>query len=303
MRDRARWRLAWPRVAGVRLQMHPVFALLLAVGVAGGLGREVAVLTLVLAGHEIGHLLAARAFGLRVAALELLPFGGVLRVENLDLADPGVEAAVALIGPLHNLVMLAAGFALREAGWLQPQSGSFFLLVNAAIGAGNLLPAMPLDGGRAARAMLARRCGSAAAAAAMHRAGYALATLLAGLGAGLILLRGVLVPGLFVFAGFVLMRAGPERQEAAVRPWRQALHRTRALRAAGVLPVQALATAADMPLRALVGRFAPGAYHLVWVVAPDGRARGPWDEAQVREALARCGAGATAADLGEPRRG
>ncbi len=289
---------AW---GGLRLRVHPVFLVLLAAAVAGGMGREVLALCVVLAGHELAHLLVASAFRLRVASAEILPFGGVLRLEGLDLADPGVEAAVALAGPVHNLLWLGAGFALREIGWLRPDVGTFFLGANAVVGAGNLLPALPLDGGRAVQAMLAVDRGRQAATRAVSRAGYVLAAVLLAAGAAL-LLRAVCVPGLFIFGAFVAMRAGPERREARVRPWRELARRGGAIATAGLYPVRPLAVAPGLALRDLVQQFAPRAYHIVWIVDGAGAASGPWDEADVWRALRDRGARAPAEVLAEPAR-
>jgi len=292
--------MTWPRVGGVRISLHPGLLPLLALALWAGMAGEVAVFFAVLAGHELAHVLVAAAFDLRITAVELLPFGGVAQVEGLEMADPGVEAAVALAGPLHNLLCLAGAFLLREAGWLDPHRGQFFLVANAALALGNLLPALPLDGGRAVRAALAVRRGSAAATAWVVRAGYAVAGGLGLLGL-LLLLRGILAPGLFVFAFFTFSRARPEGEAARMRPWRELSRRAAGIGAPGVLPVQPLAVDPALPLREVVARFLPRRYHLVWLVDGAGGARGPWDEAAIWAALRRVGAGACAADLHHPR--
>lgn len=285
-----------PLLGGPRLTVHPVFLLLLVIAIAAGFGREALALCLVLAGHELAHLLAATAFRLRTVSIEILPFGGVMRLEGLDLADPGVEAAVALAGPLHNLLWLCAGFSLRELGWLQPDVGSFFLVANAVVGAGNLLPALPLDGGRVAQAMLSAYRGHRAAGVLLGRCGYALAILLA-LGGAVLLWRGVFAPSLFIFGAFVGLRAGPERKMGLTRPWRELTGRAGLLAREGMFPVRPLAVPPSLPLRELVQQFVPRAYHVVWVVHGSGASSGPWDEAEIWQTLRRRGAGAIALDL------
>ena len=282
------------RLAGVRVSVHPGLLGLLALALIARLGPEVAVFAVVLLGHELAHVLAAAAFDLRVTAIELLPFGGVAHVEGLELADPGVEAVVALAGPLHNLLCLAAGLLLREAGWLTQGRGGFFLLANAALALGNLLPALPLDGGRVVRAALALHRGSAPATAWVSRAGLWVGAGLLAAG-GALALRGVLAPGLFVFGGFTLVRARPAREVVGMRAWREMAARARDLR---LLAVQHLAAAPGLPLRQVVAGFRPHHYHLVWVVGSGGHAQGPWDEAAIWLALTRHGADARAEVLG-----
>ena len=289
------------RVGGVRLVFHPGLLLLLALAVVAGLGGEAAVFAAVLAGHELAHALAAAAFDLRVAEIEFLPFGGVADIEGLELADPGVEAAVAVAGPLHNLLCLAGGFLLLRQGWLAPDRGDFFLAANAALALGNLLPALPLDGGRILRAALAVRRGVGPATTWVSRAGIWVGSLLAAAG-GLLLVRGTLVPSLFVFSYFTLARARPARGAARIRQWREMAGR-RGPPAAGVRPVQHLAGGAAMPLRQVVDAFLPRRHHLVWRVDGHGRLTGPWDEVAIWETLRRCGADATIGQLPGPAPG
>jgi len=282
------------RLGGVRISIHPALPVLVALALYLRLGPEVAIFAAVLLGHELAHLLAAAAFDLHVSALELLPFGGVARIEGLELADPGVEAAVAVAGPLHNLLCLAGGFLLREAGWLAPGRGAFFLAANAALALGNLLPALPFDGGRAARAALSVRLGTPAAAHWLRGAGLAVGgTLLAA--AVALALRGLLAPGLVLFGGFALARAGAEQEAVRMRPWREMAGRAAGLR---LLPIQCVAAGPGQPLRELVLSFRPRHYHLIWVVAGGGSASGPWDEAEVWRALRERGADARAGELG-----
>jgi stage IV sporulation protein FB len=281
-------------IGGVRVTVHPGLLALLGLALYARLAPEALVYAAVLLGHELAHVLAAAAFGLRVSALELLPTGGVARVEGLELADPGAEAAVAVAGPMHNLLCLAAGFVLREAGWLAPGRGAFFLAANAALALGNLIPALPLDGGRVVRAALAVHRGTAAATLWVSRAGVGVGAALCLAGAALAL-RGVVAPGLFVFGAFTLVRARPAQEGVGMRPWREMAARAARLRA---LPVHHLAAAPALPLRTLVSGFLPRHYHLVWLVDAGGSARGPWDEADIWRACVDHGADARAEVLG-----
>lgn len=100
--------------------------------------------------HELGHALVARHLGVRVAGIELHFFGGAAKIVDVP-RRAGDEIAIAAAGP-------AVSFALAGIAALLP--GPFFQLVawiNLIIGAFNLIPALPMDGGRILRALLARR--------------------------------------------------------------------------------------------------------------------------------------------------
>jgi len=104
--------------------------------------------------HELGHVAAAKSFGWRVTEVRLLPFGGVAITEESSNVPAREELLVALCGPLQNLWM--AGFALlfHQMGWGDPDWWMYFLQANVMIGAFNLLPVLPLDGGKIVHALL-----------------------------------------------------------------------------------------------------------------------------------------------------
>ena len=106
--------------------------------------------------HELGHALAARRYGIGTEHITLYPMGGVAAIERMP-EDPDQEIAIALAGPAVNFLLAAI------AGWIYLLTSSpwamIFVISNLGMGAFNLLPAYPMDGGRVLRALLARRMG------------------------------------------------------------------------------------------------------------------------------------------------
>ncbi len=112
--------------------------------------------------HELGHALEARREGIPTRGVTLWMLGGVAE-SGAPFATPGVEARVALAGPA---VSAALGAALVGAGQVAglPTAAAAVLewlgWTNLLLPAFNLLPALPLDGGRVLRAALWRLRGS-----------------------------------------------------------------------------------------------------------------------------------------------
>lgn len=124
--------------------------------------------------HELAHTVVARHLGHRVRRITLFSLGGVSHVEGRASA-PGSEYMVALAGPLMSIVLAAplmlTGRMMDGSRW-----ESLFLalgLVNFFLGAFNLIPAFPMDGGRILRsglwAMLRDRARATRAAANVGR--------------------------------------------------------------------------------------------------------------------------------------
>jgi Zn-dependent protease/CBS domain-containing protein len=131
--------------------------------------------------HELAHSVVARAYGLPVRRIVLNPLGGVSEIER-EAPTPGREFAVAGAGPALSLVLAAIGWGLVQVapygvtGALIRQ----LMVANIIVGIFNLLPGLPLDGGRMLRAVIwkiTKKPTTATIAAAWVGRGLALALL------------------------------------------------------------------------------------------------------------------------------
>ena len=229
-----KWSAKFGEFAGISVRVHATFLILIAwVGFAHwqaerSLGAVLAGILFILALfacvllHEFGHALTAKRFGIKTRDITLLPIGGVARLERMP-EDPRQELWVTLAGPAVNVVIAAALYVvLTLTGTLAPlvtltlTSGSFWerlMLLNVLLVVFNMIPAFPMDGGRALRAVLAMRMD------------YTRATrIAASLGQGIALLFGLLGlfgnPFLIFIALFVWIGAA---QESAMTQMKSAL--------------------------------------------------------------------------------
>jgi Zn-dependent protease/CBS domain-containing protein len=173
---RRRWELRFGSIRGIPIRVH-ITLLLFFVWIAAtywisGLGPRGTVtgvlllacvfVTIVL--HELAHALVAHRFGVRTRDILLLPIGGIASLERIPERS-GQELAIALAGPAFNLIVAlllwaGLGIAGSDLSLATGSPGEAFALqlmwINVALAVFNLLPAFPLDGGRALRALLAR---------------------------------------------------------------------------------------------------------------------------------------------------
>jgi Zn-dependent protease/predicted transcriptional regulator len=108
--------------------------------------------------HELGHSLTARRYGVKVRRITLWFLGGVAEFEEMP-RQRGAEAIVGIAGPIVSFVLAVVFWGLaavvpHSVVWLWIVVW-YLGVVNLMLGLFNLLPALPLDGGRILRSLLA----------------------------------------------------------------------------------------------------------------------------------------------------
>ena len=104
--------------------------------------------------HELGHALVARKLGVRVSGIELGFFGGAAKMVELP-RTANHELAIAAAGPAVSLMLGGLGLGLGAV--LHSPLVSTIGWINLVLAGFNLIPALPMDGGRILRALLTRR--------------------------------------------------------------------------------------------------------------------------------------------------
>ncbi|QJC52888.1 Zn-dependent protease [Paenibacillus albicereus] len=275
-------------VGGIRWSLHPLLAVLMLLSVLTGYIGELLLLFLLVFVHELGHAAAAHAFGWKVLEIRLLPFGGVAELEERPGAPAWEEAAIALAGPLQNVWMAGAAWALGAGGWMDAALASYLVQANLLLLTFNLLPIYPLDGGRLLRFACGLRMNYygtlrfsawAGIGCSLLMIGYALLPQLQRSGSGGVQAN-LLAVGLFLLAAnwtyrkqipFLFLRFLMARGRSAKRRI-QAGSRARPIVVMGRHPVW---TTARLFLR--------DHYHLVYVMEDPGRIVGVLPEQRVVE--------------------
>ena len=175
------WSFSIGKVFGVELRLHAFWVLLLGLSVAWASSLELAfgrglalwlLLLLAVAVREIARSVAAAWFSLDLRSILLLPTGGIFTFGSTEsltrAATPRIQRRMALVGPLANfsfgailaaiILTISPTVNLYELRWVTPvHLLRTMVWVNLLLGALNLLPAWPLDGGRVMRSGLIDR--------------------------------------------------------------------------------------------------------------------------------------------------
>lgn len=159
--------------------------------------------------HELGHAVVALRHGVRTRSITLFVFGGVARFES-DAEDGTAEFWIAAAGPGVSLALAGVFYGAASLPFVGPAAAavaSYLALINLLLALFNLVPALPMDGGRLLRGVLWRRMGKASATRLASGAGtaFAFALILAGV---VSLLRGEPLAGVwYILTGWFVKDA------------------------------------------------------------------------------------------------
>lgn len=185
----------------VRIKLNLVFILFLFASLYSGyIKQSIIIFTSVLL-HEIGHAVVANLSGIRVEELELFPFGGVAKMEDITKYGGLTEALIALAGPAISGAIAAIGAVFSTNSEFFNSLAQF----NFILFAFNMLPALPMDGGRILRNILLHYMSYKQATKAMVISGRLIAIALV-LYNVLIIYRGssslaYIITGIFIYMG------------------------------------------------------------------------------------------------------
>ncbi|MGE5557033.1 MAG: site-2 protease family protein [Bacillota bacterium] len=246
--------------------------------------------------HECAHIASAWGFGFKVREMRLLPTGGVAVFEGRLEAEPFVQAIVALTGPLHNFIMAGLLWAAQQESLIAGEGWRILIRANLALGVLNLLPVIPLDGGKVLHMFLAMRIGWQEG----KKYAFWIGRMVLGMAAAFIFIG--FLYGFWNFTGlgwifYLWWALEQERLAQFYQLLRIVTFKKEQLRRQGVLPVYSLAVSGDERLINICRRLPPKRYHLL--VMLDGRAeavRGMITEMEAVNMLCVRGTGLTMAE-------
>jgi len=278
------------RLFGGRLKVNLWLIPALAALFALGMGDVVLITIPVLILHEWAHVIAAAALGMTITEMELLPFGCAAKMQCFAMPRTR-EMIVAAAGPAANMVIASAVFVLGRAGVSIPAADKI-IAANVTIAAVNMLPALPLDGGRIARAAFAGVLGSRRATKITAIAGIFFAVVFAGLGV-YVLVDGEANPTFLIFGFFLCIMAVKELKSAPYALIRDVSAKRAAIDKRKTLCVNRFAAMHTEKISGVLRGFEANKYNVVTVLGQDMGVVAELDEKMILDAMMERGAHAT----------
>jgi Zn-dependent protease/CBS domain-containing protein len=245
--------------------------------------------------HELGHAWVARREGVEIDAITLWLFGGVTQFKS-RVPSAGAEFRIAFAGPLVSIAIGVASVLIAQAGLPSAVDGvsAWLGFINLSLAVFNLIPALPLDGGRVFRAALWRARGDLGWATRIASdVGQGFGYVLIALGIAMFIFQGSFSGAWLAFVGWFVLQAA--RSEGRYIATEEALE---GLRVRDLMVPNPVTVDANSTIGQFLDGVAPSQRHTTFPVLDGGRPAGllafgsissvprsEWDMRQVREVM------------------
>ncbi len=135
----------------MRVKINISFILFLFLSIYLGYWKVTLIMFLSVLAHEFGHGIAAKKLGIKILEIQFFPFGAIAIMENITKYGGFEELLIALSGPVMSLLIALIFF------YFKVPANDLIFKYNFALFLFNLVPALPLDGGRIMRNIIIMR--------------------------------------------------------------------------------------------------------------------------------------------------
>jgi stage IV sporulation protein FB len=278
------------RLFGGRLKINLLMIPAVILLVVFGMGDVVLCTIPALILHEWAHIIAAAALGMTITEMELFPFGCAAKMQCFAMSR-AKEIIVAAAGPAANMLAACAVFIIDRYYESFAISGKL-ISANLAIATINLLPALPLDGGRIARAAFASFMGFRRATKFMSLLGVFFAAIIVAVGV-IAAVQGTFNPSFFVMGFFLCLSSIKEMKSAPYTLIRDLSGKRQRMDSRKTITINRFAAMQGEKVSDIMREFEAGKYNIVTVLDKNMGVVGELDERQILDGMMEKGTHAT----------
>lgn len=259
-----KWRIL--TIGETEVYLHPATALCILYGVIAGSWQMMLTAYVSVFMHECAHAAAAVLLGQSPREIELSPLGAIMRLDDEERLARGRRLLMLFAGPAMSLLLCISAYLLTLNGWIGIAAGRRIFLSNLTILVVNLLPVLPLDGGRMLSVLLGLIMNPAGVSKCMRALGRIAGLMLAGAGVWQAWHDGICNFSLIMLGCFVIYASAVSTTTQAMSELRCFLERKIHLERKGSVSCRWVAALSSCPLRDMVKRLPPGSVCMIRVL-------------------------------------
>ena len=245
--------------------------------------------------HETAHLITALVLNADVKSIEILPFGMTLRLDSFIVRTPKKEIAIALSGPISNVLMLvlAEFFVLKNGANLNLL---IFVVVNWSVLLLNIFPVPPLDGGRVLRALVIKYAGIITSAKIIRKISCVFLIIIWTMGIFLVIYtKGN--PSLCIIGAFLIFSLFEEKKFSDLLIAQEIIYEKEKFRKLNLIPTRTISVRENTPAMKIIKKLNYSNFFVIYIVNDNMKIINVATERDFLRAVKRFGYRARAKDV------
>lgn len=255
------------KIKSFSLELDPLLILIIPSVFIGGYLKEFLIIYITIILHELGHILAALLLGKKVYIVRMLAVGLNASIEE-DTCSGLNRILIYIGGPLANIFFIAISIVANRCNLIESNDMFFFISLNTCLVILNMLPVIPMDGGKILREVLSDHLGLFLAGSYLRKLSLILSLALILLGVIQFLISkfnfSLLTIGFYIF--FTLKT---EKTEAALMNAKYVVYRRSKLLKRGVYPARDLVVMKSAHLSEILNCMDFDRFHIIYVLDDD----------------------------------
>lgn len=237
--------------------------------------------------HESAHVIVTKAFGMDIDSIEILPFGANAKVASFTAPGMAKEICCAVSGPAANLAAAAAVYFINR--YVAPMAlADGFIRANLAIAAINMLPALPLDGGRIIKSILSKTLNPKTATRICAFSGIVFGIIIL-VGAMLLWMAYSFNQTMFMMGIFLIYAASKELKSAPFQLMRDSNNKKEKMKNNKALLSRGLVVNKNSSILSVMEEMEAGRYNIVYILDDSFNIIGTLSETNVLNAMIKFG--------------
>ncbi|QUH20496.1 site-2 protease family protein [Alkaliphilus sp. B6464] len=247
---------------------------------------ELLILIIIVLIHELAHCCLCIYYDIEVSEVKLFAFGGVAKFRGDIETDSKREIVIALAGPLSNFILsITLIFIVNIFNIEMNNIIHFCLVANLTIGTFNLIPTLPLDGGRIIRGIIGYYVGIKKATYIVVRLGYIVCILLFGIGIYLTLVYNIEYIFFNMLSIYIFVSNRKEKNRIDFIFVKNLVLKKKSLFSEGIMDAKYVIAMEFIDIKKIFDEFTLEKYHIITVINTKGKVIGSLSESEIIDAI------------------
>ena len=274
------------KIFNIQIRVSYLFFIILVFSMFFNCFDQLLIFVVVILIHELAHCYVSTYYDIGISEIKFFIFGGVARFQEHIEENSKQEIIIASAGPITNFVLIFITLLIMDKFHIEKgHMIQLFLTANMVVGLFNLIPVLPLDGGRVARGILGNYLGIKRATYMVVRLGYCICILLFVIGIYASLVYNIEYIFISFLSAYIFFSNKKEKEKIDFMSVKKIVLNKKTLFNEGIMDVKHIIAMEFVDIKNIFDEFTLEQYCIITVTDATGKVIGSLSESEIIDAI------------------